>query len=1700
MSSSTDPLEIAERLLLERGVGLPSASVARAGARSQRRQPLSRSELAASWDACVGSAAPSASPHASDAARSGAESSLIAAPSVRIGARKKRRLAPLEAVGATFNGDSSAEAQAEDGSSAAVQPPFVSCDVVSSLFEAHTATRPDATTPQPLHVQTMGSTSLPSLSAAPQKAPSPPLVQLQSDSHSSSAELRLERVDEDIGIPEHSAADIYRQSPSQTLLSQNELPESINVKDTAPPVSEEKSALAVPLQPLAVSLPEDSPLARGSDAQRSSSAAASPKANTATVDPVDENARTAANARSEAAPVNLPQSAPFFSTGRGVAVVPTERALLRARSLLCSDDGDVAPRNPTLQPVGASTAPSLAARVTLLASSSSFFSSGRGVALVPSSAALQRARSLFSHDDQKENSESVQMKPSRDDKLTPPVLPLFSTGRGAAVVPSASALARAQSFLASDDEPLAPPPPSHTPSAPMFSTGRGTKIAPSTAALARARSLLDAHDVSTAAPTTGPRAGPQRAASLPVVTPAVGSSSAALFSTGRGAVVQPSEEALKRARSVMSGDDDSFPAPQTREQASATRVRVVPTIALPSAPPKKRFSGFKRPQRSSMTGLTPGTAARGSRAAPPVVLANLTRAVPRRTLSSAIIACGSACEEHLPLEPTVDSECLFSFSDIEHLFLSPSASMAAISPANSVRVVFDDDGAPRLPRDGVRAVLPVDRDPATVRSVVRAHALLLRRGADAHVFTPTWTASAFRLIVARAAAVVRQAAAISSARGRPFDHPHALSKWLSWQRVMVRLCVRAQRASDGACCSITRILARDAPAAAHAVYEVAGIHAGAARNSWPFVELTDGHVTIGGLICDARIANLVSSGRIHPGSKIRVATSEIVTESGTPGTTAPASTRGRSNLPAGYIPAEPCAALESPWNDRWAAVGWASLSASPPPSAWDCAADNPAHLSSGAPFLTLRANSVRPAAWNARLGLARRPYFLVRVSSLVDDGGPAPAIQALIMRRFAPQFLVNTPDGRLAMSAAEAAVAGAEHARISHEALQEKIATLSKEHDQALSTLVRRARTARARTASARATGTVRAAPLAIYAASQDDVDASRCFSQGASQADGILGREGGEEAAVARLEALHARAISAVGCQGINDGDGEEFKITPFVGMCVVCVSAGNWAATTGARAGHEGLGLPAAAAVAPVSANLTLWRVSPEDQTDYAEGSIYTITNLAVGDCTHESDSTEASWAFGVRDVSDSTHGAGTLPKRAPVRLSNTRETVFRSITGSDSRRASRDDVFSLLAKAAGGAGLEPSRAETAPADSCSLPSLIAAALCYSPRARVLLGHAQSVSFSTAYCVSLSQTLLSRVSWTNEASARAASITAADTPSQNTARTRRRRGAVSAEGENILPSPSLRGPSGAMADAALSPSPGQRMHPMSLWRLLSTDAPSTARLSFPAGSISSTAAGICAVGGPPKPTSESSIDIVCVVLRVSAARAAASARVSRGPPFVAWTASVTDESGAVGVVSFSTTLATRAALTGLEWKEAPDVKLSASLGASAGSHATLTPGSLVTLRDVSYLYWSAHERVHRLRWVESTSIEVVRRDSSLSRGSDGDSVGRLRRWLSEAIAPQAPPPLLGSLSVLVAATLSSSSAIEEFRDLEGCSNGWEYAERLRATLVSGRPLPPPLVFSPLSSLKFRGGPPQAPSALVVAAASVPFRPPARS
>jgi hypothetical protein len=163
MSSSTDPLEIAERLLLERGVGLPSASVARAGARSQRRQPLSRSELAASWDACVGSAAPSASPHASDAARSGAESSLIAAPSVRIGARKKRRLAPLEAVGATFNGDSSAEAQAEDGSSAAVQPPFVSCDVVSSLFEAHTATRPDATTPQPLHVQTMGSTSLPSL-------------------------------------------------------------------------------------------------------------------------------------------------------------------------------------------------------------------------------------------------------------------------------------------------------------------------------------------------------------------------------------------------------------------------------------------------------------------------------------------------------------------------------------------------------------------------------------------------------------------------------------------------------------------------------------------------------------------------------------------------------------------------------------------------------------------------------------------------------------------------------------------------------------------------------------------------------------------------------------------------------------------------------------------------------------------------------------------------------------------------------------------------------------------------------------------------------------------------------------------------------------------------------------------------------------------------------------------------------------------------------------------------------------------------------------------------------------------------------------------------------------------------------------------------------------------------------------------------
>jgi hypothetical protein len=583
-------------------------------------------------------------------------------------------------------------------------------------------------------------------------------------------------------------------------------------------------------------------------------------------------------------------------------------------------------------------------------------------------------------------------------------------------------------------------------------------------------------------------------------------------------------------------------------------------------------------------------------------------------------------------------------------------------------------------------------------------------------------------------------------------------------------------------------------------------------------------------------------------------------------------------------------------------------------------------------------------------------------------------------------------------------------------------------------------------------------------------------------------------------LEALHARAISAVGCQGVNDGDSEEFKITPFVAMCIVCVSAGKWAATLGARAGLEGLAIPAAAAVAPVSANLTLWRVSPEDQTDYAEGSIYTITNLAVGDCAHESDSTEASWAFGVRDVSDSTHGAGTLPKRAPVRLSNTRETVFRSVTGSDSRRAPRDDVYSLLAKAAGGAGLEPSQAETAPADSCSVPSLLAAALCYSPRARVLLGHAQSVSFSMAYCVSLSQILLSRVSWANAASARAASTAAADTPSQTTARSRRRRGAASAEGESILPSPPSSATAGAMTGALLSRSPEQRMHPKSLWRLLSTDAPSTARLSFPAGSMSSAAGSICAVGGPPKPTSESSIDIVCLVLRVSAARAAASARASRGPPFVAWTASVTDESGAVGVVSFSTTLATRVALTAQEWKEAPDVQLSASLGASVGAHPVLTPGSLVTLRDVSYLYWSAHERVHRLRWTESTSIEVVRRDSSLSRGSDGDSVGRLRRWLCEAMAPQVTPlPSLGSLSVLVAATLNSSNAAEESRELAGCSNGWEYAERLRATLTSGRQLPPPL-FSPLSSLKFRGAPPPAPSALAAAAAaSLPFRPPAR-
>ena len=493
----------------------------------------------------------------------------------------------------------------------------------------------------------------------------------------------------------------------------------------------------------------------------------------------------------------LPSSSSLFSTGRGAAVIPSAAALERARNLLA--DGEVVPAE---APRG-----------------SSLFSTARGVAVVPSTESLKRARALLADVEAAPaevprggapllSTGRVAAIPSAagalqraqalpadgSDTPAPPFAgpapgelsaraaaappqsaSLFSTGRGAAVIPSAESLKRARTLLA--DTVAAPasigPAELSEPqrSATLFTTGRGVAVAPSAEALTRARTLFADEDI----PNPPTSAAPKSTGTRGALGEQIPKSASSLFSTGRGTTVAPSAEALARARALLtacdSDDAGGSALPLAVDAPPAPPAPVVTPVA-PHGPllrrgaslPKPRFSGFKRPARASSVGI-PATVVRGSAAsAGRTVLFERGRrtaaAGPRPTLADAILR-GATYVPPSPALDTLESPALSPFSpSLAASFYSASISLANVTPENATAVVFDDEGSPRLPRGGVRPLV----SPVSARCVVRAHEILLARGADARVITPTWTANAWRWAVARMADAERKGAAAEHVR------------------------------------------------------------------------------------------------------------------------------------------------------------------------------------------------------------------------------------------------------------------------------------------------------------------------------------------------------------------------------------------------------------------------------------------------------------------------------------------------------------------------------------------------------------------------------------------------------------------------------------------------------------------------------------------------------------------------------------------------------------------------------------------------------------------------------------------------------------------------------------------------------------------------------------------------------------------------
>jgi hypothetical protein len=443
-------------------------------------------------------------------------------------------------------------------------------------------------------------------------------------------------------------------------------------------------------------------------------------------------------------------------------------------------------------------------------------------------------------------------------------------------------------------------------------------------------------------------------------------------------------------------------------------------------------------------------------------------------------------------------------------FLRGRMALEDISGDNAAYVVFDEAGAPCVSDGGtdppleeaeggdgeasVAAAVPV----FAIRGPVRARALMLSRGCMAGKADATWVVNAYRWIVLKLAqtelmarkaeegyAAIPGVQAVASAVGH-----------CCWDRVVGQLLLRYERmfgravadvttrsaldfvhAGDtDAKCAMTLLVSRVLPPPPTPADESEAARPGTVRGHR--LELTDGWYGVEAVLGDAETESLAACGRIRVGQKVRICQAAFMQpvpateQEGGAGAGRGAKAWGSegSSGPLAILAAgEPCGPLDTACNGVWPGrllthyEECLGVDTSAAPSRY-ALLETRDELEEGGPackratrLLVLRRNSLRLAAWDAKLGHERRPFFLVPLSSLRPGGGPAPALQVVLARVHTPRVQLTLPSGsRVHLTDHEAARAVAELEAKREEALNSELERLRAIHEAKVEGIERR--------------------------------------------------------------------------------------------------------------------------------------------------------------------------------------------------------------------------------------------------------------------------------------------------------------------------------------------------------------------------------------------------------------------------------------------------------------------------------------------------------------------------------------------------------------------------------------------------------------------------------------------------------------------